>query len=120
LKNTCLGCGDNKEKEGPYFVLKPGEDPAAIAAIKRYAEVTKNKELSTDLLNWMEGLELIRVRQPPACDYCEEAVDKIRPSPFLADVSASMCKTCWDIPKKEYAASRDEHIGEFEDYPLFK
>lgn len=118
-KYTILDAVTKQEKTGPYFVLKPTEDPAAIAAIKKYAEVTENKELSADLIIWMESLELEGVKQPPECDYCGELTDKVRPSPFMAD-SASMCKHCWDMTKKEYAASHGEHIGEFEDYPHFK
>jgi hypothetical protein len=83
-------------------------------------EITTNKQLASDLLSWMEGLELVGVEQPPECDYCEETVDKVRPSPFLGDVGSMMCKGCWDMTKNEYAASHDEHIGEFEDYPHFK
>ncbi|KXZ22379.1 hypothetical protein P4T89_12820 [Bacillus nakamurai] len=54
------------------------------------------------------------------CDYCEEYTDKVRPSPFMADAGASMCKECWDGTKEEYATSTDEHIGDFEDYPHWK
>ncbi|MDF1511471.1 hypothetical protein Gp_85 [Bacillus phage vB_Bacillus_1020A] len=119
-KYTILDAETKQEKEGPYFVLKPMEDPAAIAAIKKYAEVTNNKELASDLLIWMEGLELIGVEQPLKCDYCEETTDKVRPTPFMADVGASMCKHCWEMTQKEYAECQDEHIGDFEDFPHFK
>ncbi|QII25645.1 hypothetical protein G3M80_13910 [Bacillus altitudinis] len=54
------------------------------------------------------------------CDYCDELSKKVRPSPFMGDVGSSMCKDCWDMTKKEYAASHDEHIGDFEDYPHWK
>ncbi|WHY76245.1 hypothetical protein QNH20_19260 [Neobacillus sp. WH10] len=118
-KYIILDAVTREEKEGPYFVLKPSEDPAAIAAIKKYAEVTEKKELSDDLINWMGRLEFEGVKQPPECDYCGELTDKVRPSPFMGD-SASMCKHCWDITKEEYAASHDEHIPVFEDYPHFK
>ncbi|QNP18249.1 hypothetical protein H9S87_18930 (plasmid) [Bacillus pumilus] len=53
------------------------------------------------------------------CHYCGESANKVRPLPFMGDIS-SMCKDCWDMTKKEYAASHDEHIGEFEDYPHWK
>lgn len=53
------------------------------------------------------------------CDYCDELSNKVRPSPFMGD-TGSMCKDCWDMTKKEYAASHDEHIGNFEDYPHWK
>ncbi|MEX5836459.1 hypothetical protein AB5634_04500 [Bacillus velezensis] len=54
------------------------------------------------------------------CAYCEEYADKVRPSPFIADMGASMCKGCWDRTKEEYAACNDEHIGDFEDFPHWK
>ncbi|WNS74268.1 hypothetical protein RRV45_15260 [Bacillus sp. DTU_2020_1000418_1_SI_GHA_SEK_038] len=54
------------------------------------------------------------------CDYCEQYVDKVRPTPFMGDIPASMCKGCWDMTKKEYAASHDEYIGDFEDYLHFQ
>ncbi|ARD58224.1 hypothetical protein BRL64_05210 [Bacillus safensis] len=54
------------------------------------------------------------------CDYCDELSNKVRPSPFMGDIGSSMCKDCWDMTKKEYAASHDEHIGDFEDYPHWK
>ncbi|KAA6447573.1 hypothetical protein [Bacillus swezeyi] len=54
------------------------------------------------------------------CDYCEGYADKVRPSPFMVDVGASMCKECWDGTKEEYAASTGEHIGDFENYPHWK
>lgn len=53
------------------------------------------------------------------CDYCDEYMDKLRPSPFMGD-SGMMCKQCWNLTKEEYAASQDEHIPDFEDYPHFK
>ncbi|WP_342501546.1 hypothetical protein [Bacillus sp. FSL W7-1085] len=54
------------------------------------------------------------------CNYCENFASKVRPSPYLADIGSSMCKDCWDMTKQEYAASHDEHIGKFEDYPHWK
>ncbi|MED3779381.1 hypothetical protein P4560_02290 [Heyndrickxia sporothermodurans] len=54
------------------------------------------------------------------CDYCETPAQKLRPTPFMSDVPACMCKHCWDMTKEEYAASHGEEIGDFEDYPHFK
>lgn len=53
------------------------------------------------------------------CDYCSENVDYTRPTPFMADTGANMCKVCWDYTKEEYAASNGEYITAFEDYPHF-
>lgn len=54
------------------------------------------------------------------CDYCGEDVEYIRPSPFMADTGANMCKVCWDMTKEEYSASHGEYIENFEEYPYFK
>lgn len=35
------------------FVLRPEKDPAAITAIRAYAEATDNSTLATDLLQWV-------------------------------------------------------------------
>lgn len=53
------------------------------------------------------------------CSYCEQLATKLRPTPFMGDVPAMMCKQCWDMTKTEYEASHEEYIGEFEDYPHF-
>lgn len=39
------------------FVLRPSKDKAAIEALKRYAEVTENKELSADIMVWVKFME---------------------------------------------------------------
>ena len=35
------------------FVLRPETDEAAVAALRRYAQVTTNRELANDLWDWM-------------------------------------------------------------------
>ena len=35
------------------FVLRPGKDPAAVEALRAYAEATDNKTLSEDIINWV-------------------------------------------------------------------
>ncbi len=35
------------------FVLRPDKDPAAIAAIQVYASTTSNKDLASDLIQWV-------------------------------------------------------------------
>ncbi|WP_201319083.1 dUTP diphosphatase [Paenibacillus sp. EPM92] len=78
-----------------------------------------------ELANEWRGFKHWSNRQKPRmypldrCDYCGEDVEYTRPSPFMADASSSMCKQCWDMTKEEYAASNDEHIPDFEDYPHF-
>ena len=39
------------------FVLRPDRDPAALFALKHYAERTTNVELAADLIMWIEGLQ---------------------------------------------------------------
>lgn len=39
------------------FVLRPSIDKAAIEALKRYAEVTENKELAGDIIVWVKFME---------------------------------------------------------------
>jgi len=49
------------------------------------------------------------------CDYCGETNKVTRPTPFMADVPAMMCKYCWDMTEEEYAASEGACIGKFEE-----
>ncbi|MCY9512331.1 dUTP diphosphatase [Paenibacillus larvae] len=77
-----------------------------------------------ELANEWRGFKHWSHRQTPeveteVCDYCGEDVDYTRPSPFLANAGASMCKACWDMTQTEYAASNGEYIPDFEDYPHF-
>ncbi len=37
----------------PVFVLRPDKDPAAVEALRAYAEATDNKTLSDDIYNWV-------------------------------------------------------------------
>lgn len=49
------------------------------------------------------------------CDYCSNVGVVVRPTPFMADAGAMMCKTCWDNTAEEYAGSEGAYIGKFED-----
>jgi len=49
---------DGSPVHGFCFVLKPGDDPAARAALRAYAMNTPNLELQTDILNWLHRFEL--------------------------------------------------------------
>ena len=49
------------------------------------------------------------------CDYCSEENVIVRPSPFMGDIGADMCKICWDATAEEYAGSEGAYIGKFED-----
>lgn len=42
------------------------------------------------------------------CSYCDDENTLTRPSPFMADRGAMMCKYCWDMTKEEYANSNGE------------
>lgn len=49
------------------------------------------------------------------CDYCDSTVEVVRPTPFIGDMGAMMCKTCWDNTSEEYAGSEGAYTGKFED-----
>ncbi|WP_234404988.1 dUTP diphosphatase [Paenibacillus bouchesdurhonensis] len=78
-----------------------------------------------ELGNEWRGFKHWSTRQEPlmypleTCSYCGEEVSYTRPSPFIADAGADMCEHCWDMTKKEYAASNGEYIPDFKDYPHF-
>lgn len=48
---------DTNETVYNCFVLRPSKDKAAIEALKRYAEVTENKQLSEDIMVWIKFME---------------------------------------------------------------
>lgn len=49
---------DTGEMVENCFVLRPGEDPAAVEALRAYARTTDNATLSADIVNWVgEGEE---------------------------------------------------------------
>lgn len=48
------------------------------------------------------------------CDYCGNKDEIVRPTPFMADLSASMCEYCWNETKKEYESSNGEYIVDFQ------
>lgn len=52
-----------EEAQGEYFVLKPANDPAARAALRAYARVTDNDQLSEDITAWLSGMPKLEVSQ---------------------------------------------------------
>lgn len=50
---------DGTVVDGDYFVLRPGRDPHAAAALRAYANSVgaDNPELARDLFSWLETLE---------------------------------------------------------------
>ena len=54
------------------------------------------------------------------CTYCSNSYSITRPTPFMADVLATMCKGCWDFTQKEYAGSESVCIGNFCDADGYK
>lgn len=44
---------DTGEMVENCFVLRPDKDPAAVAALRAYAEATDNDTLSVDIINWV-------------------------------------------------------------------
>lgn len=54
------------------------------------------------------------------CCYCGKSYLITRPTPFMADVPAMMCKMCWDMAQEEYANSNGDYIGNFGDADGYK
>ncbi|HHX61100.1 MAG TPA: hypothetical protein GX707_10375 [Epulopiscium sp.] len=54
------------------------------------------------------------------CCYCGNTYLITRPTPFMADVPAMMCKECWDMTQEEYANCNGEYIGNFGDANGYK
>ncbi len=50
------------------------------------------------------------------CNYCDELRPEVRPSPFMADGAANMCKDCWEVTRESHKDTEMD-IGEFKDYP---
>lgn len=105
------------------FVLRPDRDIAALRALETYAETTENRELAFQINLWLDhGIKENKKLYPDGgnCTYCDEFTDKLKPTPFMADGSAKMCRDCWEMTKEEYANSNGEYIPDFEDYPHWK
>ena len=49
---------DTGEMVENCFVLRPGEDPAAVEALRVYARATNNATLSADIFNWVGKREV--------------------------------------------------------------
>ena len=77
------------------FVLRPGKDPAAVAALRAYAAATDNAELAVDIINWVgadpnEPLpldELLKMDGEPVYVVFRPAISGEKPQ-FWALVSA--------------------------------
>ena len=46
------------------------------------------------------------------CDYCGECTE-VRPTPYLADIGAEMCESCWEFTRKIGLYSEGIDIGVF-------
>lgn len=47
---------DGTPLDGDCFVLRPDRDSAAFAALERYAEKTRNRELANDIIGWLNSI----------------------------------------------------------------
>lgn len=90
FNNVAAWIGDGRVQDGKHpnntYIVINTEEPyinEIIATLKEYGHFEDIEE----------------------CHYCDDYVDKVRPSPFLGDVGSSMCKNCWDMTKEEYEAS---------------
>ena len=92
------------------FVLRPDKDPAAIAALRAYAEVTDNKTLADDIINWA-GAEKDKTDGKPKtrADEIRSMSDK-ELTRFLCDLQSSGdCDPCEFCDAKEYCYN--DHNG---------
>ena len=50
---------NNEQLDGDFFVLRPGRDTAARKALAAYADAvrTQNRQLATDLDQWLRRLQ---------------------------------------------------------------
>lgn len=98
-----------QEVEGNLFVLKPGTDPAARAALFTYAAVTDNRQLAIEIHAWVSTLPDIL-----ECDWCgEPATELSHPHMFDPAIGKRMCRHCWEHDREVYKGSYGEDIGEF-------
>ncbi|MFK3938918.1 hypothetical protein ACI2JA_15570 [Alkalihalobacillus sp. NPDC078783] len=113
-KYTVINNETAKPVEGFTFTLSPEKDPAAAYALKKYAEMTTNEQLATEIECYIESMEMIgTLKMPQECSYCEEPAPKLRSSPYMADIGAEMCKHCWDLPRSRGKNVEGTDIGEF-------
>jgi len=71
-------------------------------------------DLETDACWYCNGLGMVLPEDAAKiCDYCDEAVEELKGTPIIADVSDQMCKQCWDITRETYLGSTGEDVGEF-------
>jgi hypothetical protein len=56
---------DGTPVDGDYFVLRPGRDPHAAAALRAYANSVgqENPELARDLFAWLETIGTVEHRE---------------------------------------------------------
>lgn len=50
------------------------------------------------------------------CDYCDDYVDKVRATPYMADmvIDCKMCEGCWKMTRSQFIGSEGFDIGEFD------
>ena len=77
-----------KNKDGSLvtdcFILRPAKDPAAVAALRAYADATDNAELAADIINWVGDEPNERVKVMEAIN--NAAVAYIEGGPYENDL----------------------------------
>lgn len=77
-----------KNKDGSLvtdcFILRPAKDPAAVAALRAYADATDNAELAADIINWIGDEPNERVKVMEAIN--NAAVAYIEGGPYENDL----------------------------------
>lgn len=83
------------------FVLRPDKDPAAVAALRAYAESTDNAALAADIINWI-GLEPnkpLTINELEQMDgepvYVASTIGEY-PMWYLVDLEENELKSLWD------------------------
>jgi hypothetical protein len=58
---------DGTRVDGDYFVLRPGRDPHAAAALRAYANSVgaDNPDLARDLYDWLDSLGVVERSEEP-------------------------------------------------------
>ena len=95
---------DSGEMVENCFVLRPDKDPAAVSALRAYADATDNKVLSADIINWVgaernEPLTLDELRKMPIRDWVW--IEVLNPDAFRSKETVSAYYRKYDGYKKD-------------------
>ncbi|WP_019123615.1 hypothetical protein [Brevibacillus massiliensis] len=103
---------ENGELVDGCFVLRPDKDGAALAALRKYAEATSNKQLSEDINNWLDSIVNERTKDLKAFAI----------GPDRYEVVVGYDKESVIAWYKQYTGISEEEFAEYEvdEYPMDK